>query len=198
MKRGEVYYINRRAELNVGSEVAKSRPGIIVSNNAINDTAEVVEVVYLTTSPKKDLPTHVTINATGVTSTALCEQIDHVSVRLVGDYCGTCTAEEMIAIDNALLRSLGIRLMSEETAQTASAPTTTEHDAVNHPSHYASGQIEVIDFIEDKGLSFHLGNVVKYIARAGKKDPTKTVEDLKKAVWYLTREIQREEGAAEG
>lgn len=62
-------------------------------------------------------------------------------------------------------------------------------DPVNHPAHYTDGSIEVIDFIEDKGLSFHLGNAVKYIARAGKKDPEKTVEDLKKAVWYLNRRI---------
>lgn len=67
------------------------------------------------------------------------------------------------------------------------------NDVVNHPSHYTDGKIEVIDFIEDKGLNFHRGNAVKYIARAGKKNPAKEVEDLKKAVWYLNREIQRME-----
>lgn len=65
------------------------------------------------------------------------------------------------------------------------------NDNVNHPSHYTDGKIEVIDFIEDKGLNFHRGNAVKYIARAGKKDPEKEVEDLRKAVWYLNREITR-------
>lgn len=65
------------------------------------------------------------------------------------------------------------------------------NDNVNHPSHYTDGKIEVIDFIEDKGLGFHLGNAVKYIARAGKKDPAKDVEDLEKAGWYLRREIER-------
>ena len=69
-------------------------------------------------------------------------------------------------------------------------PATT-NDPVNHPSHYTSGKIETIDFIEDKGLGFHLGNAVKYITRAGKKDPSKTVEDLQKAVWYINREIGR-------
>jgi hypothetical protein len=63
------------------------------------------------------------------------------------------------------------------------------NDNVNHPSHYTSGKIEVIDFIEDQKLPYHLGNVVKYVARAGKKDPAKTVEDLKKAAWYLNRFI---------
>lgn len=64
-----------------------------------------------------------------------------------------------------------------------------EHDAVNNPSHYADGKIEVIEFIEDKNLGFHLGNVVKYICRAGKKDPNKLIEDLEKADWYLDRYI---------
>ena len=64
-------------------------------------------------------------------------------------------------------------------------------DNVNHPSHYTSGQIEVIDFIEDKDLGFHLGNAVKYISRAGRKNPDKTVEDLRKAVWYINRQINR-------
>ena len=62
-------------------------------------------------------------------------------------------------------------------------------DAVNHPSHYNTGSIEVIDAIEDWGLGFALGNAVKYIARAAHKG--KMIEDLKKARWYLDREIQR-------
>lgn len=63
-------------------------------------------------------------------------------------------------------------------------------NAVNHPKYY-QGKIEVIDFIEDKKLGFNLGNCVKYISRAGKKSPEKLVEDLKKARWYLDREISR-------
>lgn len=61
------------------------------------------------------------------------------------------------------------------------------HDAVNHPSHYTRGKIEVIDFIEDQQLPYHLGNVIKYIARAGYKGDK--LEDLKKARWYLDRYI---------
>lgn len=63
------------------------------------------------------------------------------------------------------------------------------NDPVNRPAHYTDGKIEVIDFIEDKGLGFCLGNSVKYISRAGKKDPAKEIEDLKKARWYLDRHI---------
>ena len=68
---------------------------------------------------------------------------------------------------------------------------TMEYDNVNHPAHYTDGSIEVIDFIEDKKLGYHLGNAVKYISRAGKKDPAKTAEDLRKAVWYLNRYIEK-------
>lgn len=64
-----------------------------------------------------------------------------------------------------------------------------QNDPVNHPSHYTSGKIEVIDFIEDQGFGFHLANAVKYICRAGKKDPSKELEDLEKAVWYINRYI---------
>ena len=62
-------------------------------------------------------------------------------------------------------------------------------DPVNHPSYYTSGSIEVIDFIEDQKLPYHLGSAMKYICRAGKKDPAKTVEDLQKAAWYINRYI---------
>ena len=67
-------------------------------------------------------------------------------------------------------------------------------DAVQRPSHYADTKIEVIDYIEDKGFGYHLGNAIKYISRAGKKDPSKTVEDLRKAEWYIERYIQLIEG----
>lgn len=65
------------------------------------------------------------------------------------------------------------------------------NDPVNHPSHYTDGSIEVMDYIEDKGFNFALGNAVKYISRAGKKDKNKTIQDLEKASWYLNREIER-------
>jgi hypothetical protein len=64
-------------------------------------------------------------------------------------------------------------------------------EAVNHPSHYNTGKIEVIDFIEDQKLNFNTGNAVKYIARAGKKNPEKEQEDIEKAIWYLQRELNR-------
>lgn len=72
-------------------------------------------------------------------------------------------------------------------------------DIINHPKHYTAGKIEVIDFIEDKGLNFNLGNVIKYVARAGRKKAAgkslemKALEDLKKAQWYIQREIEARE-----
>lgn len=63
---------------------------------------------------------------------------------------------------------------------------------VNHPSHYNMGNIEVIDVIEDWALDFHLGNAVKYIARAQYKG--NEVKDLQKAVWYLIRRLELLEG----
>ena len=65
-------------------------------------------------------------------------------------------------------------------------------DSVSRPSYYANGWSngsEVIDLTEH--LSFCAGNVVKYVCRAGRKDPDKHVEDLEKARWYLDREIER-------
>lgn len=65
------------------------------------------------------------------------------------------------------------------------------NDQVNHPAHYggADDPYEAIKVIEAWELGFHLGNAVKYIARAGKKSDLLT--DLKKAGWYLQREIDR-------
>lgn len=69
-------------------------------------------------------------------------------------------------------------------------------DAVNHPPHYKSGGFEAIDVIEAFKLSFCLGNTIKYILRAGVKDPAHELEDLKKARWYLDHEITQREAAS--
>ena len=65
-------------------------------------------------------------------------------------------------------------------------------EVVNHPNHYRPGTYEAINVIEAWELNFSLGNVVKYISRAGIKDPNRRIEDLKKAKWYLEREIERQ------
>lgn len=63
-------------------------------------------------------------------------------------------------------------------------------DSVEHPSYYNQGKIECVDFILDQKLNFCRGNAVKYIIRAGAKDPEKEIEDLEKAIFYLNLEIQ--------
>ncbi len=84
-------------------------------------------------------------------------------------------------------------IKEDEQTQTTSKNKNNLNNQIDHPSHYNQGRIEVIDAIEDWKLGFNLGNVVKYIARAGKKDQNKRLVDLKKALWYLEREISNEE-----
>ena len=85
--------------------------------------------------------------------------------------------EECVQVWSKIAQSLGV--------------TDSSADNVNHPAYYTDGQIEVSDFIADKNLNFFRGNVVKYVARAGKKNAETEVEDLQKARWYIDREIER-------
>lgn len=71
--------------------------------------------------------------------------------------------------------------------ETAVPPPQPE---IDHPAYYNTGSIEVIDAIEDWQLGFHLGNTVKYVARAGKKPDSTELADLQKARWYLDRYIR--------
>jgi hypothetical protein len=74
-----------------------------------------------------------------------------------------------------------------ETSNTPITMVEPQPDPVNHPTHYKVGGIETIDFIEAKGLTYHLGNVVKYVTRSDHKGDK--LQDLEKARWYLDREI---------
>jgi len=83
--------------------------------------------------------------------------------------------------DPSLIPYLPTSKPSEETLPTVSS-------SIRGPSHYKRGKIEVWDFIRDQGLSYHLGNTIKYICRAGHKDSK--VDDLKKAIHYLENELE--------
>ena len=107
IKRGEIFYIARGGAPN-GSEQFADRPAVVVSNDKNKMHSGVIEVVYLTTAPKTDLPTHVTIRSTGRTSTVLCEQVTSVSVDRVNNYIGQVSEQEMKNIDIALMISLAI------------------------------------------------------------------------------------------
>ena len=78
---------------------------------------------------------------------------------------------------------------SNQDIPTTSTTRSVSKDSIN-PSYYKGRNFDVIDFIEQYELGFCLGNAVKYIARAGKKDPKKYREDLDKAVWYINRRIE--------
>ena len=86
-----------------------------------------------------------------------------------------------------------IALARPKTRMASSADFAKPDDPVNHPKHYTDGGIETIDFIEAKRLGYHLGNVVKYICRAGKKGTNMGLQDLQKARWYLDRAIEKNE-----
>lgn len=107
LKRGSIYFINRT--ITIGNEMMGGRPAIIVSNDDGNRAAGILEVVYLTTAQKIELPTHVKISSSERPSTAICEQITTVSKNRLGRYVGTVTAQEMEDIDKALKISLGLR-----------------------------------------------------------------------------------------
>lgn len=107
IKRGGMFYISRGGGASYnGSEQHADRPAVVVSNNKNNENSNVVEVVYMTTQPKTDLPTHVTIRSTGRISTVLCEQVYSVSTERIGTYIGEATDKEMENIDIALMISL--------------------------------------------------------------------------------------------
>ena len=93
-----------------------------------------------------------------------------------------------------------MRMLSVSTSNKSIKPLIMEFtpppDPVNNPAHYTEGGIETIDYIEAKGLGYHLGNAVKYISRAGKKGTNQGLEDLKKAQWYLARAIEKNEYAS--
>lgn len=107
MMRGEIYYVlPSRSEM--GSEQKAGRPAIIVSNDANNQRSATVEVVYLTTKPKRDLPTHVKITSCKRPSIALCEQVTTVSVSRLDNRMGICSSRELAELDRAMMLSLGI------------------------------------------------------------------------------------------
>lgn len=117
--RGDIYYIE--PYLTEGSEQRAGRPAIIVSNDLANRHSSVVEVVYLTTQPKTDLPTHVTIRSTNRESTALCEQITSVSKDRIGSFLCSVTRDEIRRLNLALLTSLDL---SPATIDTPPPPRT--------------------------------------------------------------------------
>ena len=117
-----------------------------------------------------------------------CGMNTHIDIYSKNDsMCSNC----------AIVRNLPQETYLEEDSsrfaklrQTSS--TAKKEDVINKPKHYNFATIEPIDVIEDWQLDFRLANALKYISRAGKKDPTRTKEDLQKAIWYINRYILKE------
>ena len=127
MKRGEIYFI-KSTYREEGSEQRADRPAVIVSNNACNESSDVVEIVYMTTRPKNDLPTHVFTRSALSPSTILCEQVSSVSKQRVGTMIGKLTEQELAAVDTALAISLGLdfKPTEEEAVRTLAESVTLE------------------------------------------------------------------------
>lgn len=101
VRRGDVYYINNNRGQR-GNEIRKDRPAVVVSADFLNKHSGDVVVVFLTSQPKKDMSTHVTIRTTGRVSEALCEQPTTVSIERLNNRIGSVTDREMQQIDIAL------------------------------------------------------------------------------------------------
>lgn len=118
-RRGDVYYVNNNRG-QCGNEIRKDRPAVIVSADFLNKYSGDVTVVFMTSQPKKDMETHVMIDATGRESAVLCEQPTTISVERLRNRIGSVTEEEMRRIDLALRVALdltggGISVREHET-----------------------------------------------------------------------------------
>jgi mRNA interferase MazF len=133
VKRGDIFYITYSKNFNDSySYDTTGRPGVIVSDNHLNRGSEYVEVVYLTTKIKRDMPTHVDVFCK-TPSTALCETIHTVEKDRIGTYVRTVSDEEMEGIERGLRRSLGMNV-----------PVTSVNDAEpNNDMELASMQKEI-------------------------------------------------------
>lgn len=125
VKRGDIFYIANSKFYSTDPSNEAGRPGIIVSNDTLNEHSPVVEVVYLTTKDKKPMPTHVGILCK-IPSTALCETIYTVTKDRLGDFVRSCTDKEMAEINRGMLCSLGITaFVVEREVETSENANTT-------------------------------------------------------------------------
>lgn len=126
VKRGDIFYIANSKFYSTDPSNEAGRPGIIVSNDTLNEHSPVVEVVYLTTKDKKPMPTHVGILCK-IPSIALCETIYTVTKDRLGDFVRSCTDKEMAEINRGMLCSLGITapVVEREVETSENADTTS-------------------------------------------------------------------------
>ena len=110
INRGDIYWVDCPDGYDNKANCIQgySRPAIIVSNDKNNAHSTTLEVVYLTTAPKKPIPTHCTIINANRPSTALCEQVTTISKDWLGNYVGHLNGKEMRNVEECILISLGI------------------------------------------------------------------------------------------
>lgn len=101
--------------------------------------------------------------------------------------CDACFGSKLEAADDT------VTVYETSLGMVATPKTVKAHEVVDHPSHYTYGKLEVWDAIIALELNYCRGNVLKYIARAGKKNVENELEDLRKAQAYLAKEIARVE-----
>lgn len=128
VKRGDIFYITYSKNFNDSySYDTTGRPGVIVSDDHLNRGSEYVEVVYLTTKIKRDMPTHADVFCKSP-STALCETIHTVEKDRIGTYVRTVSDEEMEGIERGLINSLGMSMNEpKETINDSEATTTIKN-----------------------------------------------------------------------
>ena len=112
--------------------------------------------------------------------------VNSPQINCSGIECNECPFENLNSSCQALTPNQNIGI-AKAYLNKNNEPIPT--DKVNHPYHYNVGTIEVITVIEDWNLNFNLGNAIKYIGRCEYKNNKK--EDIKKAIWYLERELQK-------
>ena len=141
MKRGEIYFIKSNHN-EIGSEQRADRPAVIVSNDKNNEHSETVEIVYLTTKPKTDLPTHVLTRSALSPSTILCESVCTVSKKRVKEWIGTLTDSEMKSVDASLAISLGLDF-EQPCPSDCPGKVTTETTVMREPT-----EEEIMEFAQ--------------------------------------------------
>lgn len=108
IQRGDVYYVTSSNKEPVGHQIWQGRPAVVVSNNSLNDNETTIEVVFLTSKPKRDIDEHVTFYCKDRNATALCEQVTTLDISQFSNYMCTLDEDTMSQIENAMAMSLGI------------------------------------------------------------------------------------------
>lgn len=124
--RGDIFWVDNWKD-GLGSEIRKSRPAVVVSNEKNNLFSPNIEICYLTTAEKKKpLPTHVEILLIGTKNTVLCENVYTISKDRLGNYIATLDQDEQALVDRALLISLGLPSM-ENFPETQKSVQSVQH-----------------------------------------------------------------------